>query len=104
MDPAIATPYMQDWQTRIHYLSEAVDVFSEWIDSTEAENTAAEASGELGGEGDDGAVGGGHGMHDRGAVHGGLRGVDHDTRGAAAEEDEDEDEDDLGAGLEDDDE
>lgn len=30
-----------EWETRIHYLSEPVDVFSEWIDTTEAENAAA---------------------------------------------------------------
>eukprot|EP00620_Florenciella_sp_RCC1587_P012708 CAMPEP_0182564930 /NCGR_PEP_ID=MMETSP1324-20130603/6770_1 /TAXON_ID=236786 /ORGANISM="Florenciella sp., Strain RCC1587" /LENGTH=93 /DNA_ID=CAMNT_0024778491 /DNA_START=37 /DNA_END=315 /DNA_ORIENTATION=- len=40
-----------DWETRIHYLSEAVDVFSEWIDSTEAENEGIEGGGGGGGGG-----------------------------------------------------
>mmetsp|Transcript_3382 Transcript_3382/g.3872 ORF Transcript_3382/g.3872 Transcript_3382/m.3872 type:complete len:85 (+) Transcript_3382:97-351(+) len=27
-----------EWQTRIHYLTEPIDVYSEWLDITEAEN------------------------------------------------------------------
>ena len=30
----------EEWQTRIHYLTEAIDVFSEWLDATEAEAEA----------------------------------------------------------------
>ena len=30
----------EEWQTRIHYLSEPIDVFSEWLDATEAEAEA----------------------------------------------------------------
>lgn len=31
-----------DWQTRIHYLSEPIDVYSEFIDAAEAEKTSAD--------------------------------------------------------------
>jgi len=30
----------EEWQCRIHYLTEPIDVFSEWLDATEAEADA----------------------------------------------------------------
>jgi len=32
----------EGWQSRIHYLTEPIDVYSEWLDATEAEAEAEE--------------------------------------------------------------